>query len=624
MINNGDVNIAIVGMDCRYPGANSLQQYWENILSLRQQFRRMPDQRLNLDYYGSEDRSKVDYTYSQKASVLNGYQFDRVKYRVSKSTFEQTDMAHWLALDVASGALKDAGFENGEGLDKKRVGVILGNSLNGEFTRANIMRLRWPYVFKVLESTLAGMDYGEKEISKILSATERVYKEPFPKPDADTLAGGLSNTIAGRICNYFDFNGGGFTVDGACSSSLLSVAMGCNNIINEDLDVVLVGGVDLSMDPFEVIGFARNGALAAKEMEVYSTQSQGFWPGEGCGVIVLMNEELARAKGLNIYAVIRGWGISSDGKGGITRPKPDTQQGAIELAYQKAGYGADSVAMFEGHGTGTPLGDKVELTALINSLKAAGKKGTPAVLGSVKHLIGHTKAAAGVAGIIKACLAVRNGIIPASRPNNPHQLLQEHSDLIKLGAQPELWTEKAPMRASCSSMGFGGINVHITMEESKTARRPRKMPRKVKRMARSARDFEVFPMAAKSKDLLLQQLSAYRAIARDISRAEFIDFSATLSAHLPPVGKWRASLVAANPDQLFESLNHLIEKVEAGTTHWVDAEKGIFFDANEKPKKIGFLFPGQGSPVYTDLGAFSIFADGFRKHCSQKVEFEGY
>ena len=140
MINPGEVNIAIVGIGCKYPGANNLQEYWENILALRQQFRQLPKDRLDLDFYGSEDKELADYTYLKKAALLNGYEFDRVKYRVARSTFEQTDMTHWLALDVATEALRDAGFENGEGLDRQRVGVILGNSLTGEFTRANTMR----------------------------------------------------------------------------------------------------------------------------------------------------------------------------------------------------------------------------------------------------------------------------------------------------------------------------------------------------------------------------------------------------------------------------------------------------------------------------------------------------
>ncbi|XLS29694.1 SDR family NAD(P)-dependent oxidoreductase [Flavobacteriaceae bacterium M23B6Z8] len=605
--------IAIVGLDCRYPGANSSQEYWENILSLRQQFRRMPDKRLNLKYYFSENTSHIDYTYSTKASVLNGYHFDRVKYKVSKSTFEQTDMAHWLALEVAYGALKDAGFENGEGLDRKRTGVILGNSLNGEFTRANIMRLRWPYVCKVLESTLSNMNYSNEEIAKILSSTERVYKEPFPKPTADTLAGGLSNTIAGRICNYFDFNGGGFTVDGACSSSLLAFVNGCNAIINDELDVALVGGIDLSIDPFEVIGFARNGALAAKEMEVYSTKSSGFWPGEGCGVVVLMKEEEAVEKGLNIYGVIKGWGVSSDGNGGITRPKPETQQMAFSRAYKKAGYDISTVALFEGHGTGTSLGDKVELTAITNSLKENNKKGDPAIIGSVKHLIGHTKAAAGVAGLIKVCLALKSRILPASRkPIGLHPVLESHKDMLAITHKPLSYEGEIPMRAAVSSMGFGGINVHLTLEESVVRNKPSRINKKVKQLADNQRDTELFPLSASSKDVLLKTVFRLKEIARDISRAELIDLSCNLTSTFRKNGKWNASIVASNPDELLDRLTILEDIIKEDKPRFIDVNNGVFFDSKGTCKKIVYLFPGQGAPIYTDLGAYkNLYTDLF-------------
>ncbi|MEM9820300.1 MAG: SDR family NAD(P)-dependent oxidoreductase [Bacteroidota bacterium] len=616
--------IAIVGIDCRYPGADNVTQYWENILSLRQQFRRVPDKRLNLNYYASKDRSQVDYTYLKKASVLSNYHFDRVKYRVSKSTFEQTDMAHWIALDVAAGALKDAGFENGEGLDKKRVGVVLGNSLNGEFTRASVLRLRWPYIFKVMESTLDSMNYDPKEIAKILSSTEKVFKAPFPEPDADTLAGGLSNTIAGRICNYFDFNGGGFTIDGACSSSLLAFSSGCNSIVNGDLDVAIVGGVDVSIDPFEIIGFSRNGALAEHEMEVYSAKSQGFWPGEGCGIVVLMSEAEALDKGLNIYGVIRGWGISSDGKGGVTRPKPETQLMAMERAYARAGYSADTVALFEGHGTGTPLGDKVELTALVRVLRNSNKKNTPAVLGSVKHLIGHTKAAAGVAGVLKACLALKHGIAPASRLSSPiHTILKENESLIKLGRQPELWSGNTPMRASVSSMGFGGINVHLTMEEGSNARKAKRMPSKVKQLANSTRDCEVFPIVASSKEKLLQKVERLSILARDISRSEFIDLSATLTALPPQTGIWKASIVAKHPDDLLTNLTTLKTAIENGETKLFDVDHGLFFNATDKRAKIAFLFPGQGSPTYPNCGAFAPICKAISPLPAQRVALNG-
>ncbi|MBE7169195.1 MAG: SDR family NAD(P)-dependent oxidoreductase [Williamsia sp.] len=600
--------IAIIGIDCRYPGAHNPEQYWENILAWRQQFRRIPDKRLNLDHYYAADKSKVDYTYSRKASVLSGYHFDRLKYRVAKSTFEQTDLTHWLALDVAAGALKDAGFENGAELNKERVGVVLGNSLTGEFTRSNLMRGRWPYVSGVLETTLKELRYSKEDISTIIRHAEKTYKDPFPEPDADMLAGGLSNTIAGRICNYFDFHGGGFTVDGACSSSLLAFSNACTALVNGDLDLALAGGVDLSIDPFEIIGFARNGALAAHEMDVYSAKAEGFWPGEGCGIVVLMREKEARERGLNINAVIQGWGISSDGNGGITRPKSDTQQIAYERAYTRAGYDIDSVTLFEGHGTGTTLGDQVELTALINALRDAGKQGTPAALGSVKQLIGHTKAAAGVAGAIKATLALKHGTIPAFRPvSQPHKILTDNKDILSLPPYPTQYTGKTPMRASVASMGFGGINVHITLQEASEARRPKKISGKVTKLATSRRDTEVFPLSAASKEAFEQTLQRLQAVARDISRAEFTDLSATLCASYQHAGNWKASLVAANPDVLAEGLAVLQQAVEEGKEQFVEAEKGVYFNRTGKKGNLAFLFPGQGSPVYADAGAFSYF-----------------
>ncbi len=609
--------IAIVGMDCRYPGANSIQEYWENILSLRRQFREMPKKRLDLAYYGSDDVDE-DTTYSKKAAVLTGYHFDRVKYRISKSTFEQTDMVHWLALDVAYGALKDAGFESGEGLVKERTGVIVGNSLNGEFTRANQMRLRWPYVSKVLESTLTGMKYGSQEITSIIENMENIYKEPFPVPDADTLAGGLSNTIAGRICNYFNFNGGGYTVDGACSSSLLAVTNGCNAILNGEMDIVLVGGVDLSIDPFEVIGFARNGALARDNMEVFSNRSQGFFPGEGCGVVVLMKESEAISKGIPMYSVIKGWGISSDGKGGMTRPKPETQRLALERAYQNAGYNITDVDMFEAHGTGTPLGDQVELTALVDELKKFGEqKYKMPLVGSVKHLIGHTKAAAGIAGVIKAALAVKNGIIPGSKIDNEvHPILQSNTDTLALAKTPKYLEHKGERRASVSSFGFGGINVHLTMQSEEVAKKLPKISSKIKSIARTSRDYEVFPVAAPNKQTLINQLKVLLTKVGKLSFSELTDLSITLTSQFKNAGTWKVCFVSHRPEQLLDQILEILPLIEKEEVFWVDSEKGIYFTTTDERKPITFLFPGQGAPIYNNLGGFEnlMEAIGRQKH----------
>src|SRR5438128_1945704 len=350
-------SIAIVGLACVYPDARTPAELWENVLAQRRAFRRLPSERLRAEDYLSADRGAPDRTYCAEAAVIEGYEFDRVAYRVVGSTFRSADLAHWLALDVASQALADAGFAEGEGLPRETRGVLLGNTLTGEFSRANVMRLRWPYVRRVVEARLVEEGWTEGQRREFLDALETQYKEPFPPVGEETLAGGLSNTIAGRICNHFDLKGGGYTVDGACASSLLAITNACQSLVSGDLAVALAGGVDLSLDPFELVGFAKTGALAPEEMRVYDARSAGFWPGEGCGFVALMRHEDALAMGRRIYATICGWGVSSDGSGGITRPEVDGQLLAIRRAYRRAGVEADTVAYFEGHGTGTQVGD---------------------------------------------------------------------------------------------------------------------------------------------------------------------------------------------------------------------------------------------------------------------------
>src|SRR5262249_6242871 len=146
-------------------------------------------------------------------------------------------------------------------------------------------------------------------------------KAPFPAMGSDSLAGSLSNTIAGRICNHFDLGGGGYVVDGACAASLLAVTTGCAALVAGDADLVVAGGVDVGVDPSGLVGSARLGALARDAMRVYDERSDGFWPGEGCGFVVLARLEDADALGLRTYAVVRGWGVASDGSGGMTRPE---------------------------------------------------------------------------------------------------------------------------------------------------------------------------------------------------------------------------------------------------------------------------------------------------------------
>ena len=469
--------IAIVGIACHYPDASSPDELFENVLAGRRAFRRIPPERLSLEDYGSEDASDPDRTYVTEAALIEGYVFDRLKFKIVGSTYRSADLTHWLSLDVADRALTDADFENGEGLPRARTGVLLGNTLTGEFTRAQALRLRWPYVRAVLADELSDTMPEGAERDELFSRIESRFKAPFEPFGDESLAGGLSNTIAGRICNYFDLKGGGFTVDGACASSLLAVANACGALAAGELDVVLAGGVDLSLDPFELVGFARAGALARHEMRVYDERSEGFWPGEGCGFVVLMREEDAIAQGRPIRARIRGWGISSDGAGGISRPEEAGQVLALRRAYERAGFSPRTVGYFEGHGTGTVIGDGVELSALTRLLEEAEGPPPPAgsiPVGSIKANIGHTKAASGVAGLIKAALALESQLVPPTPGcDRPLEAVDPaRGGRLAVPTRAEPWPAERALRAGVSSMGFGGINAHVVLDVDPPAPRP--------------------------------------------------------------------------------------------------------------------------------------------------------
>jgi enediyne polyketide synthase len=585
-------------MACRYPDARSPNELWENALAGRRAFRRIPAERLNLDDYLSSDRESPDRTYSTEGAFIEGYEFDRARFRVPGETHRATDPAHWLTLDVAAAALEDAGFPEGEGLPREATGVFIGNTLTGEFSRANTMRLRWPYVRRVVRKILEDDACSPDRQRELLAEMESLYKKPFPPVGAETLAGGLSNTIAGRICNHFDLNGGGYTVDGACASSLLAVINACSSLTAGDLDVALAGGVDLSIDPFELVGFAKTGALAADQMRVYDMRSAGFWPGEGCGVVVLMRYEDALLKSRIIYSVIRGWGVSSDGSGGITRPEIEGQLIALQRAYARAGYGADTVAYFEGHGTGTAVGDAAELQALARARREATKT---AVVSSVKAIIGHTKAAAGVAGLIKATMALDAQILPpAIACDEPHEELRSTLRTLKRG---QLFSPDASLRAGVSAMGFGGINTHVTLEAPHDDRRSSLTSRE-RALLSSAQDAELFLFSARDVTQLENQIERVVAYAHRLSRSELTDLAVRLSETLRPLPSC-AAVVASSPAELAQRLEALTSRVRNSATRLIEPQGGLFFSSEPTSARIGFLFPGQGSPSYKDGGSWA-------------------
>ncbi len=585
----GQEPVAVVGMACRYPDADDLTQLWQVVLEQRRAFRRLPPERLDLDDYFDRDPAAPDKTYGSTAGLIEGWTFDRAAFRVPGPSYRATDPAHWLALETAGRALADAGLPGGDGVDRDKVAVVVGNSLTGDTTRAATMRLRWPFVRRVLTSAITESGLSGRQRTALLERAEEHYLAPFPPVGDETLAGGLANTIAGRICNHFDFHGGGYTVDGACSSSLLAVITACRSLRDHSADMVIAGGVDLSIDPFELVGFAKTGALAADRMRIYDERSAGFIPGEGCGVVVLMRAADARAAGLRAYSEIIGWGLSSDGSGGITRPERSGQLLALQRAYELAGVDPADVRLIEGHGTGTAVGDETELSALAELRRGASQ---PAALGSIKANIGHTKAASGIAGLIKTSLSVAAGVLPPTTGcEQPHPVLRAASDRLRVLSQPEPWPE-GPRLAGVSSMGFGGINAHIALRSASSV-----PSREVRTPAsrRPAPRHEAIILAADTVAELRSTLDRLAVVAHRFSEAELHDLACELGRTVRDA-PCRVALVAATPQQLSERAvlaSARLADLPGGT---VIAADGIFLGIAVRGR-VTVLLPGQGAPV---------------------------
>lgn len=591
--------IAIVGMSCWYPGSQSLAEFWENILARRQQFRRLRDERLPMDQYHSTDRTAEDKTYGSEAAVLDGFEFDWQQKRIPKRTYDSTDIVHWLALEVAQKALADSGLSLAA-LQSVQTGVVLGNTLTGEWTRTNAMRMRWPFVEKVIRANSTKYGMEGPALEEFIGCICSSYKSVFPEITEDTLAGGLSNTIAGRICNVLDLQGGGYTVDGACSSSLLAIINAARSLVQGDLDIAFAGGIDISLDTFELIGFAKTGALTTDEMRVYDKRANGFIPGEGCGFVMLKRLADAERDGDKIYAVINGWGLSSDGKGGLTAPSIDGQARAISKAYQMAGYPLSEVSFIEGHGTGTTLGDKVEISALVKVLD----QNIPSArigLTSLKSVFGHTKAAAGIGGLIKAAIGVNQRIMPPmAGVEDPNQLFSAEAKYFIPVVEGVRFDEDGIIRAGVSAMGFGGINTHVTLESYGPAQENLQSGSDVDLLLTTYDTCEILAFSANSQTSLKRVLAAAVRSVRDLSRAELGDYARHLGSLSRQGDAYRAAIVVRRPEQAFKAINTLSDwlaaplKDQEVRCEVIDGSS-IYLGKCGTAPQVTMMFPGQGA-----------------------------
>jgi len=550
------------------------------------------------DYY-DPDPTAPDKTYGKQMAVIDGFEFDWAGKRIPKPTFESTDIVHWLALEVALKALANAGYTT-DSVPSDETGLVVGNTLTGEVSRTNTLRLRWPYIARSLRAAVQSLGLAPSTGEALETMLEEYHKQPLSPITQDTLAGTLSNTIAGRICNYLNLHGGGYTVDGACSSSLIAIATAARGLVDGELDLALAGGVDVSLDPIEIVGFAKTKALTTKEMAVYDRGASGFIPGEGCGFVVLKRLEDARADGNYVYAVLRGWGISSDGAGvGITAPSGSGQALALQRAYAKAGYGPQELDFIEGHGTGTPVGDRAEIKGITLAMDGTQNKRFCGIT-SLKSIIGHTKAAAGIGGFIKAVMAVNRRVLPPTAGcKEPNEVFESTATCLYPILQGECRHPTEILRAGVSAMGFGGSNCHVTLS-SGDGPDPRLEPAlSESRLLVSHQETELFCFSADSLEKLQQRVGEIQAIATGLSIGELVDLAAELAGQLDASLPIRATVIAGRPDELVEHLQLLAQMLwetppAAGETK-VNLPQTVWLSNGSKKCRVGFLFPGQGS-----------------------------
>jgi len=444
-------DVAVVGFGTLLPGAPNTRTFWENIINKVDAITEIPASRWDWRLFFDPDRKARDKVYSKWGGFLKDIQFDPTRYGLPPMTLKVTDPMQLLTLEAVRAALEDSGMLDGaDDEEKARVSVILGSSGGyAEMGQRYIMRANLPQVAE--EVTPEMMDR-------------------LPEWTEDSFSGLLPNVASGRVSNRFDFGGVNFVVDAACASSATSVYLAVNELLAGTSDLVVAGGLDTVQSPFAYYCFSKTQALSPNGVcRAFDRDADGIVIAEGVVAVALKRLADAERDGDRIYAVVKGVGGSSDGKAkGLTAPRTEGQVRALDRCYQHAGFPISTVGFLEAHGTGTVAGDAAELKTMIRILREADAPPESMALGSVKTLIGHNKAAAGVAGMIKASLALHHKVMPPhSGVSRPMRLLRKPESPLYLCPEAEPWVRHPdhPRRASVSAFGFGGTNFHMALEE---------------------------------------------------------------------------------------------------------------------------------------------------------------
>ncbi len=561
--------IAVVGMACRFPHAKDLTSLWRVVSTGEVTFEDIDDSRWKHSaFFEPNDVRAVDKTYVRKGAFIDGVEeFAALHYGLAPRRVQVMDPQQRLVIEMTRQALQDAGYD-GKAFDKSRTGVFIGASVS-EYKDLMTARHR-------AQQTING-EFGDALTATEAEALKAGVADVAPAR-AFTIAGSLLNMIASSVAQTFDLNGPAMSIDAACSSALVAIHEATINLRARQCNVAIAGGVYLNLNPDNLVGFSRIGAISPSGVcRPFDARADGFVMGEGVGLVVLKRLEDAQRDGDRIYAVLKGTGCNNDGRGdGPMTPRPEGQREAMWRAHADVDFPVESISYVETHGTATTVGDMVEVGALKHFFNERAGKALEAPycnLGSIKANVGHTMSAAGAAGFIKTCLMLHHGVIPpqpSAEQLNP-KLDLAHSPFM-VAAEAKAW-DVPVRRAAVSSFGFGGTNAHVLLEQAPL---PSPLP-----ASQGVGAPSLFLLSAPTPALLQ---SHAREIAEQVALHSLApaDVARTLAAR--QAFDTRVAFLATSRGDLIEKLNQVVSGALSPAMP-VPAEQ----------RKLGFLFAGQGA-----------------------------
>jgi acyl transferase domain-containing protein/NAD(P)H-dependent flavin oxidoreductase YrpB (nitropropane dioxygenase family)/NADP-dependent 3-hydroxy acid dehydrogenase YdfG len=579
-------DLAIIGMACILPGCSDVESYWRNILQKVDAISEVPLDRWDWRTYFDPDRHAADRVYSKWGGFIEAVPFDPIEHGMPPNSLTSIEPIQLLSLEAVKQALKHAGYLR-RPFPRDRTSVIFGVGGGlAELGNAYAVRAALPMLFEGLP--------------------EDVLRR-LPEWTEDSFPGILLNIVAGRIANRFDLNGVNYTVDAACASSLAALALAAQELTQRTSDMVIVGGAEALQNPFAYLAFSKTQALSPSgRCRPFAETADGIVLSEGVAVVVLKRLADAERDGDHIYAVVKSVAGSSDGRDkSMTAPRPYGQSLALRRAYAKAGVAPSAVELVEAHGTGTPTGDEAELQTLIDVFADANAAPRSCALGSVKSMIGHTKTAAGLAGLIKIALALDRKVLPPTMNVERPNATAQRTDIpffLNTEARPWLTTARdAPRTAGISAFGFGGTNFHAVLQEYRNDFLPSR------EAVMQEWPFELLLVAADSTRDLIAEVRTLEATLEHLSDAKLRDLAFTLWQRAATRRTVTVAIVASSVADFQKKLRSVSSALEK-EVDIVDHVQTVYYV--NKPLARGgtitFLFPGQGSQYPSMLAELAV------------------